>query len=135
MLVSRTSGWSHTVSGSLIAPGFQSRQCLTGMWRDGSAAMLAARMLAGVTLEMNLGKCVTHMAPTSLSKSAHSGFETKRRLHQKSKTGVSVAPQKELMYSNFFFKKELIFCQHIIEFSMQESFVRRKATIKNQIYN
>ena len=31
----------------------------------------------------------------------HPGFETQRKSHQKSKTGVSVAPQKELVYSNF----------------------------------
>ena len=32
----------------------------------------------------------------SVNKAAHSGFETKRRYHQKSKTGLSVAPQKDL---------------------------------------
>ena len=37
----------------------------------------------------------------------YSGFETQRRHHQKSKTGVSEAPQKELqkMSSKNFFKK------------------------------
>ena len=32
----------------------------------------------------------------SVNKAAHSGFETQRRHHRKSKTGVSVAPQKDL---------------------------------------
>ena len=31
--VGRASAWSHTVSGGIIAPGFESHQCLTGMWR------------------------------------------------------------------------------------------------------
>ena len=30
----------------------------------------------------------------SVNKTAHSGIETQRRRHQKSKTGVSVTPQK-----------------------------------------
>ena len=34
------------------------------------------------------------MSLPSVNKAAHSGFETKRRRHQKSKAGVSVAPQK-----------------------------------------
>ena len=60
----------------------------------GSAAMLAAKRSAGVTLEVNLKECIAHMPPPSMNKAAPSGFETQRRHHQKSKTGVSVAPQK-----------------------------------------
>ena len=41
------------------------------------------------------------------NKVGHSGFETQRRRHQKSKTGISLAPQKGLMPSKFFFKKTL----------------------------
>ena len=37
----------------------------------------------------------------SVNKAAYSGFETQRRRHQKSKTEVSVAPQKGLMFSKF----------------------------------
>ena len=40
------------------------------------------------------------------NKAAHSGFETQKRHHQKSKTGVSLAPQKGLMSSQFFLKKK-----------------------------
>ena len=36
------------------------------------------------------------MPPSSVNKAAHSDFETQRRHHQKSKTGVSVGPQKKL---------------------------------------
>ena len=78
--------------------------------RDSSPAMLAAKRSAGVTPEVNIRECVIHMPPPSMNKAAHSGFETQRRGHQKSKTGVSVAPQKGLMSSNHFFlkKKKLI---------------------------
>ena len=63
------------------------------MGENGSAAMLAAKRLAGVAPE-----------------AAHSGFETQRRRHKKSKTGVSVTPQKGLMSSKkFILKKECLF--------------------------
>ena len=62
------------------------------------AAVLAARMLAGVASEMNLRKPITH-TPPSTNIVADSGFETQRRHHQNSKTRVSEAPQKELMSS------------------------------------
>ena len=65
----------------------------------GSAAILAPTV---VTPEVNLRECITHMPLSSTNNAAHSGFETQRRHHQKSKTGVSVAPQKGLQ---FFFKK------------------------------
>ena len=65
----------------------------------GSAAILAATRLAGVTPEVNLRECETHMPLPSVNKAAHTGFETQRRRHQKSKTGVSVSPQKGLMSS------------------------------------
>ena len=38
----------------------------------------------------------------------HPGFETQGRRHQKSKTGVSVAPRKGLMSSKNLFKKKRI---------------------------
>ena len=53
---------------------------------------------------MNLRKCVTCTPLPIANKAAHSGFEAQRRHHQKSKTGVLVAPQKGLMSSKFFFK-------------------------------
>ena len=69
----------------------------------GLAAMLATKRLAGFTLELNLS--VIHMPLPSANKATHSGFETQRRYHQKSKTGASVAPQTGLMSSNIFTKK------------------------------
>ena len=59
----------------------------------------SAKRLAGVTQEVNLRECVTCMPQSSANKAAHSGFETQWRCHHKSKTGVSVAPQKGFMYS------------------------------------
>ena len=40
------------------------------------AAMLAAKRSTGVTPEANLRECVTNMPPASMTKAAHSGFET-----------------------------------------------------------
>ena len=42
----------------------------------------------------------------SANKAARSGFGTQRRRHQKSKTGVSMAPQKGLISSKIFLKKD-----------------------------
>ena len=64
-----------------------------------------AKRSAGVAPEVNLRERVTRTPPPSSNKAAHSGFETQRRRYQKSKTGVSVAPQKGLLSSKFFFKK------------------------------
>ena len=72
----------------------------------GSAAMLAAKRLAGVTPEVNLRECTTHTLLPSVNKDCPPGFETKRRHHQKSKTWVSVAPQEGLMPSKFFLEKD-----------------------------
>ena len=45
------------------------------------------------------------MPPLSANKAAYAGFETQRKHHQRSKTGVSVAQQKECP-PIFFYKKE-----------------------------
>ena len=51
-------------------------------------------------------RSVTHIPLLSAKKAAHSGFETQRRRHQKSKTGVSVAPiKKTCALKKNFFKK------------------------------
>ena len=73
------------------------------MEENGSAAMLAAKRLVGVAPEVNLREHAVHIPLSNMNKAAHSGFET-QRCHQKSKTGVLVAPQKGLMSSNFFKK-------------------------------
>ena len=68
----------------------------------GSAAMLATKSSVGVAPEVKLREHITHMPPLSVNRAAHSGFETQRRCHEKSKT---VAQQKRFMFSNFFLKK------------------------------
>ena len=63
---------------------------------SGSTGILAANRLAGVAPDMNVREHVTRMPLPSVIKTTHSGFETHKIRHQKSKTGVSVAPQKIL---------------------------------------
>ena len=53
--------------------------------------MLVTERLAGVAPEVNLRKCVICTPPPSMNMHMHSGFETQRRHHQKSKIGVPVA--------------------------------------------
>ena len=66
----------------------------------------------GVAPEVNLMEYISHTPPQSLNKAAHSGFKTQRRHHQKSKTGVSVAPQMKMCPTKFFLKKyEYVFLQ------------------------
>ena len=67
--------------------------------------MLAAKRSVGVAPEVNLRECISCMPLPSVNKAAHSGFETQRRCHQKSKTRVSVAPQKDLCPLKIFLKK------------------------------
>ena len=62
---------------------------------------VAPKRLGGVTPEVNLRECISHKPLSNVNKTAHSGFETQRRHHQKSKTEVSVAPQKGLMSSKY----------------------------------
>ena len=69
-----------------------------------SQTRIPSKRSAGVAPEVSLKECVTCMPPPSANKATHSGFETQRRRHQKSKTGVSVAPQKGLMSSKIFMK-------------------------------
>ena len=68
----------------------------THMWEKQPAAMLTIYTSRGVTPEVNLRECISCMPLQSSNKAAHSGFETQRRHHQKSKTGVSVAPKMDM---------------------------------------
>ena len=74
------------------------------MEENGLATILAAKISAGVTPEVSLKKHVTHMPLPNMKRAAYSGFETQRRHHQKSKKGISVAPQKGLLMPSNFFK-------------------------------
>ena len=66
--------------------------------------MLTFKRSGDVIPEVNLGELVTC---ASVNKVAHSGFETQRRRHKKSETGVSVAPQKDLCPSKILKGKSL----------------------------
>ena len=80
------------------------------MEENSLAVMVATNGLTGVTPDMNLKVC---MSPPSTNKATHAGFETKRRCHQKSKTGVSVAPQQGLMSCHLiFFSKIAKYMNH-----------------------
>ena len=83
--VGRASDWSHTVSGGMIGPSFKPHQWL-----------LATKRSADVAPEVNLRECVICTPLPSTNKAAHSGFKTQRKYHQKSKTWVSAAQQKDL---------------------------------------
>ena len=66
------------------------------MWGKQPAAMLAIYTGRGVTPEVNLREHISHTPLQSSNKAVHSGFETQRRHHQKSETGVSVAPKMDM---------------------------------------
>ena len=57
---------------------------------------------------MNLREHISHTPLQSLNKAAHSGFETQRRHHQKSKTGVSVAQKMDTSPTKNFLKKSVL---------------------------
>ena len=67
---------------------------LAVMWRS-----------AGVAPEVNLREHITCTPLSTTNKAAHFGFETQGRRHQKSKTWVSVAPQKGFMSSKYLKKR------------------------------
>ena len=76
------------------------------MWGKRLAAMLAINTSKGVTPEVNLRECISCIPLPSMNETAHSGFETQRRCHQKSETGVSVAPKIDMCPTKIFKKKK-----------------------------
>ena len=77
---------------------------------------MANKRSTGVTPEVNLREYVTHTPLPNLNKAGHSGFETQRRPYQKSKTGLSVDPQKGLQI--FFFFKKSLKCSSICRYNL-----------------
>ena len=61
--------------------------------QNGFAAVLAIKTSAGVASQVNL-KNPLHIGNGHASNGIQPGFETQVRRHQKSMTGISVAPQK-----------------------------------------
>ena len=70
----------------------------------GSAVMLAVTRSAGVTPVFNLRNPL-HAGGEACKQEIYSGFEIQGRRHQKSKTGVSVVPQKRTDVLQIFFLK------------------------------
>ena len=60
--------------------------------------MLAVKRSAGVAPEMNL-RNLLYAGEEAYKRGIHPSFETRGRCHPKSKTGVSVEPQKRLLSS------------------------------------
>ena len=117
--------------------------------------MLAGKRSIGVAPEVNFRECVTHILPIGTNKAAHSGFETQRRRHQKSQTGVSVALRKGLLSSKNILKNTYLLrlqittkLRHqnpeISHYVLQETVCLSKSSVKstsnllsesNQIYH
>ena len=70
--------------------------------QKGLAAMLVIKRSAGVAPEPNLRNPL-HEVDEAHKREIHPGFETPSRHHQEFKTGVSVVPQKVLVFSKFIF--------------------------------
>ena len=88
-----------------IDPEFESHYCNHFMCEStwlSSVTMLDIKMSADVAPQMNMGNPL-HAGKEAHKQEIHPGFETKDRCHQKSKTEVSMTPQKGLLSSRFFF--------------------------------
>ena len=70
--------------------------------------MLAIKRLSGVIPEVNLRECASHIPLPSANKSAHSGFETQRRHHQKSKHVYQWPHKRTWVHQHFFEKKKYL---------------------------
>ena len=68
-------------------------------------AAIKLSRLAGVVPDVNLRECTSHIPPPRMNKAAHSGFESQRRCHQKSKLGIS-GPIKGHVSTKKIIKKE-----------------------------
>ena len=100
--------WQHDRSQFLAPP-------MSALWyveENSSAAMLTTKRSAGVTPEVTLRQQVTCTPLPSRTKAVHCDFETQKRYHQKSITGASVAPQKDLCPLKVFFLKKNKLSEH-----------------------
>ena len=75
------------------AGGLWFKSCALLKHACGKSDWLAIYTGKSVALEVNLRKRISHTPLQSMDKVAHSAFETQRRCHQKSETGVPVAPK------------------------------------------
>ena len=79
---------SECQAGSLQFKSLHPTSTETCMWGRQLAILVKVLHHRGISRE-----CISHTPPPSANEAAHSGFETQRRCHQNSKTGVLVAPQ------------------------------------------
>ena len=92
-------------SSRTLYPGFKPHQCHYVDQVCGSKWLSChTGCQEGVASEVNL-KNPWHTGRETCWQGVHPGFETQGRCHQKSNTGVSVAPQKGLMSLKFFKEK------------------------------
>ena len=68
----------------------------------GSAAMLAAKRLAGVTPEVILRECITHTLLPSVNKAAHLALKPRGDITRSPKHGYQWPHNKDLCPPNFF---------------------------------
>ena len=90
------SQYTETTLSTIVRP--KSRTVLPtsnkSMWLINFSYSLSFSVQFELRIHPNLRERVTRTPPHSSNKAAHSDFETQRRRHQKSKTGVSVASKK-----------------------------------------
>ena len=79
-----------------VGPQWHPTSAETYMWGKQLAAMLAIYTSKCVTPEVNLREHISYTPLPRVNKAAHSSFETQRRHHQKSKTGISVTPKMDM---------------------------------------
>ena len=91
--VDRASAWSHTVSGGMIAPGFESHQCLTGMWK---------RQLGCHTGHQEVGRCHGRGEPQGMCNITHmpllSSNKAEPTLALKPRGDVTRSPKQEYQW-------------------------------------
>ena len=73
---------------------------------NGSAAMLAAKRLVGVALEVNFREHVTHMPLPSMKKAAYSDFETLKPRGDVTRNPKQGYQAQKALMSSINFKKE-----------------------------
>ena len=98
--------------------------------------MLPDKSSAVVTLEVNLDNPL-HANNKACEQGIHPGFQMEDRHHQKSKTGVSVAPQKGLKSPKHFFEKITLYTSKLVprSFKLTANTIRECHLIFNFIGN
>ena len=94
----------------MIAPGFQSHQCLAGMWKRWLSCY------AGVAPEVNLNECVIHMPPQARIRLPTLALKPRGDITRSPKQGYQWPHKKDSCPPKFFFKKKISFLLHTLIF-------------------